>query len=90
MIMGMTEKDATAFIERISATAIVNQAMLKCSLAGLELTPDNVVLLIGDFVDPTRPNFHTLIQQIENSVDEVFSVARPHSSNRVRALYRRN
>ena len=90
MIMGMTEKDATAFVERISATAIVNQAMFKCSLAGLEMTPDNVVLLIGDFVDPTRPNFQGLIAQIEQTVDEMFSVARAHSSNRIPAPHRKN
>lgn len=90
MIMGMTEDDANAFVERIGAAAIVNQAMFKCSLAGLELTPDNVVLFIGDFVDPTRSNFQSLIEQIDRTVDEVFAVAWQKNIYRTRALKRKN
>lgn len=90
MIMGMNERDANAFLERISAAAIVNQAMLKCSLAGMELTPDNVILFIGDFVDPMQENVQGLIEQIDRTVDEVFSVTWQRAADRAHASQRKN
>ena len=90
MLRGMTEEDANAFLERIGAAAIVNQAVLKCSLAGMELTPDNVVLFIGDFVDPERSDVQGLIKQIDRTVDEVFAVAWQHTADRARVSQRKN
>jgi hypothetical protein len=50
MFNGMSIND-TSFLERISATAIVNQAVMKCGLAGMTVTHDNVIAFIGDFAD---------------------------------------
>lgn len=75
MVLRMSESTADAFLERISATAIVNQAILKCSLAGLPVTSDNVVRLIGDFMDPEEPQFESLSRQIDATIDDIFDTA---------------
>lgn len=61
------------FLERISATAIVNQAVIKCSIAGVPVTQDNVIFFVGDFADPSKPEHARLIEQIERSIDEIFA-----------------
>jgi hypothetical protein len=71
MILGMSEIELEAFVERISATAIANQAVLKCYLRGVPLTTDNVVLFVGDFIDPSREEFTGLICKIELAIEEV-------------------
>lgn len=71
MILGMNEAELQAFIERISATAIANQAILKCYLRGVPMTTDNVILFVGDFIDPTRPEFTGLIGRIEMAIEDV-------------------
>ena len=71
MILGMDNHEATAFIERISAVAIVNQAALRCIALSLPLTADNVILLVGDFFDPDNPEFAGLINEILLQVDVV-------------------
>jgi hypothetical protein len=76
MIMGMSEATAVAFFERVTATAIVNQAILKCSLAGLKMTHENVVRCVGDFADPDNPAMAGLIAQIDRSIDDVLDMAR--------------
>jgi hypothetical protein len=68
MIMGMSDEKAQAFLEKISATAIANQAVLKCIVLGLPLDVDNVILCVGDFVDPDNPNFAGLIEEIEKAI----------------------
>ena len=75
MIFGMSEPQLKAFIERISATAIANQAVLKCYLRGIPLTTDNVILFVGDFIDPSKPEFTSLIGRIEMAIEDV--VERP-------------
>lgn len=75
MILGMNETQLQAFMERISATAIANQAVLKCYLRGIPLTTDNVILFVGDFIDPTQPEFTGLIGKIEMAIEDV--VERP-------------
>ena len=55
MTMGISNEDSSVFLERISAIAIVNQAVIKCGLAGLPVNHDNVILFIGDFADPEKP-----------------------------------
>ena len=67
------------FLVRISATAIVNQAVIKCSLAGVPVTQDNVIFFVGDFADPLEPEHAGLIAQIHQTIEEIFS-----ASNRVR------
>jgi hypothetical protein len=71
MIWGLEEAQLEDFLERISATAIANQAILKCYLRGIPLTTDNVILFVGDFVDPSRPEFTGLIGRIEMAIEEV-------------------
>jgi hypothetical protein len=73
--MGMTTEAASEFLERISATAIVNQAILKCAVADLPITSENVVLMLGDFIDPSQPNFQGLIENIDKTIDEVLEAA---------------
>ena len=68
MIMGMTDDQAQAFLEKISATAIANQAVLKCIVLGLPLDVDNVILCVGDFIDPANSNFAGLIDEIEKAI----------------------
>ena len=74
-ILGMEEPEASQFLEKISAAAIVNQAILKCSLAELPITEENVVMMIGDFIDPTQPNMNGLIDNIDRTIDEVLETA---------------
>ena len=74
MIQGMDEDEATRFIERISATAIVNQAVLRCMLLGLPVDPDNVILCVGDFIDPTNAQFAGVIDQILHEIDTTLEI----------------
>lgn len=76
MLTGMTELERNAFLERISATAIANQAFLKCSISGLPITAENVTLFVGDFLDPENPDLQELVQKIGDAIDEVMDVAR--------------
>ena len=71
MMMGMNDADLQAFLERISATAIANQAILKCQLSGFPMTTDNVILFVGDFIDPQQPGFAGLISEIEKAIEAV-------------------
>jgi hypothetical protein len=63
------------FLERISATTIVNQAVIKCSIAGVPVTQENVILFVGDFADPSEPDHAGLITQIEQTIEDIFSAA---------------
>lgn len=71
MLLGLEEPELEKFVERIAATAIVNQAVVKCLLHNIPVTPDNVILFVGDFADPTRPGFAGMIDAIMQAVDEV-------------------
>lgn len=68
MIMGMTDEQAQAFLEKISATTIANQAVLKCMILGLPIDVDNVILCVGDFIDPSNPAFAGLIEEIDRAI----------------------
>lgn len=70
MIFGMSEVKLQSFLERISATAIANQAVLKCLALGVPATPYNVIFYVGDFVDPSKPQFQSLILQIDQAIDD--------------------
>lgn len=67
----MTEAEGIRLFERIGATAIANQAILKCTVAGYPLTVENVILFVGDFVDPTKPEVASLVEQIGIAIEEV-------------------
>ena len=71
MLFGLKNAELEEFAGRIAATAIVNQAAIKCLAAGLPLTAENIVLLVGDFVDPNRPGSEELVEQISRAVDEI-------------------
>ena len=75
MLTGMTEAERNAFLERISATVIANQAFLKCSISGSPITVDNVISFVGDFIDPEKPELQELVEKISDAIDEVFAVA---------------
>jgi hypothetical protein len=63
--------NAKAFSDRVAATAIVNQAVLKCLLLQVPVTTDNVILLVGDFADPSRVENSDLINEILIAVEEM-------------------
>jgi hypothetical protein len=77
MIMGMTDAQATDFLERISATTIVNQAVLKCQLCRQPVTIDTVIYFIGDFFDPADEDRAGLVLQIRKAIEDVVSVVPP-------------
>ncbi len=54
---------------KISATTIVNQAIIKCSIVGLPVSVDNAILFIGDFFDPDDADFADLIAEIEHVLE---------------------
>lgn len=75
MLTGMTTDERNSFFERISATAIANQAFLKCSISGMPINADNVTLFVGDFLDPANPDLQELVDKIGAAIDEVLDVA---------------
>lgn len=74
MLFELEESERQQFADRIAATAIVNQAVVKCLVRRVEVTPDNVILMIGDFIDPSRPEFAGVIDAIMKAVNEVTAV----------------
>lgn len=71
MLPGLSATESVRLFERISATAIANQAILKCSLAGMPLTVDNVILFVGDFVEPDEAAATGLFEAIMGAIQEV-------------------
>jgi hypothetical protein len=67
----MSADEGARLFERIGATAIANQAILKCTVAGVPLTVDNVILFVGDFVDPEQPATLGLLERINSAIEEV-------------------
>lgn len=68
---GMTDAETQEFLERISATAIANQAILKTLVSGFPLTSESAIQFVGDFLDPEKPEFQSLIEKIGDAIDEV-------------------
>jgi hypothetical protein len=77
MLFGLEEPELQKFADRIAATVIVNQAVLKCLVRGMKVTPDNVILMVGDFVDPQDSGSAGVIGAILKAVDEVATVQAP-------------
>jgi hypothetical protein len=71
VLPGMTQEESITLFEKIGATAIANQAILKCSVAGAPLTVDDVIMFVGDFVNPERPAALGLIERINSAIEEV-------------------
>ena len=42
--------------------------MLKCRARHLPLTEDNVIFFVGDFFDPTNPQFEGIIDKINDAI----------------------
>lgn len=57
--------------QSVSATAIANQAILKCTIAGFPLTVDNVILFVRDFVDPAKVACANFVEMIGLAIEEV-------------------
>jgi hypothetical protein len=74
----MTREEEHAFQERVAATAIANQAILRCMILGMPLTVDNVTMCVSDFVDPEQQKFRNLIEQIEQAIDVTVNMS-PYS-----------
>jgi len=77
---GMTEDEVQDFLERISATTIVNQAAFNAFL-GIPQKPGNVELLVGDFFDPKKPELAGLLGRIRTALNklEIVHTASLHS-----------
>jgi hypothetical protein len=73
MLTRLNSAERNDFLERIAATAIANQAFLKCSVSGRTFTPENVVFFVGDFLDPDEPYTQDLVEKISNAIDEIFA-----------------
>lgn len=67
----MTEYEVQDFLERISATTIVNQAAFKCLSLGIPLKPENVEFFVGDFFDPEKPELAGLLDRIRTALNEL-------------------
>lgn len=80
-MLGMNESELQGFVERIAATAIANQAVLKCHLRGVPVTIDNVILFVGDFIEPERPEFANLIGAIETAIEQIVEIPWPLSGS---------
>lgn len=66
---GMSDNEAHDFHEKVAATAIANQAVLRCMILGMPVTIDNVILCVSDFVDPTDYRFGGLIEQVQRAIE---------------------
>jgi hypothetical protein len=64
----MNENQLQGFMEKFFATAVANQAILKCNSRGLPLTEDNVIFFVGDFFDPTDPVFEGIVDKINDAI----------------------
>jgi len=80
-MQGMSEKEAQAFQEKVAATAIANQAILRCMILGMPVTIDNVILCVSDFVDPTDYRFGGLIEQVQQAIDVTVNMT-PYAKGR--------
>jgi hypothetical protein len=67
----MSEGEFQALIENVSATAIANQAVLKCFLRGVPVTTDNVLLFVGDFFDPADDVFSGVAEKILEALEYI-------------------
>jgi len=73
--MNIKDKATLELLTRICATAIANQAILKCSLAGVPLSVDSVLAFVGDFFDPKNESLNGVMAQIEDSIAAVLQPA---------------
>lgn len=69
--MVLSGEKLTSLMTRTMATAIANQAIIKCQLAGFPATIDNVILFVGDFFDPQDQDYAPLILEIERAISDV-------------------
>lgn len=67
-MFGMNETQLQTFVEKFLATAVANQAMLKCKQRRLPLTEENVIFFVGDFFDTTNPEFEGVIDKINDAI----------------------
>jgi len=72
MLLRLGDVGADKFQSRMYATTIVNHAVNRCIIIGLDLTEDNVILCVGDFFDPNDITFENLIDEILVAVHELF------------------
>ena len=81
MIMGMGDREIEKFTRKVAATAIANQAAIKCIVNELPLTADNVILFVGDFFDPSNSSFEALVEEILDEIEYVVSRPCPSAAN---------
>lgn len=73
-MLGLSDFEFQDFFENIAASTIANQALLKCSLSGVPVTSDNVILFVGDFFDPQLPQFSDLVIKIGAAIEEIVAL----------------
>ena len=69
--MNIKDKATLELLTRVCATAIANQAILKCSLAGVPLSVDSVLPFVGDFYSPENESLNGVTAQIEDAIAAV-------------------
>lgn len=71
ILLRLDEDESQAFLDRIAATAIVNQAAIKFMMLGLPANGENVTRLIGDIFDPLDPRHDRLLDKVLFAIHEV-------------------
>lgn len=60
-----SDEEFQRFIDTIAATTLANNAMITCMLAGVKVTAENVIPVVGRIVDPKFPSYEQLILAVE-------------------------
>jgi hypothetical protein len=79
--MALAGEKLNRLLLKISATTIVNQAIIKCSMIGIPVSIDNAIMFIGDFFDPEDGDFAELISEIEHILEVTLAPSRPQRAS---------
>lgn len=61
----MTDEEMRHFIDTVAAVALANHGIVACMLAGVAPTMENVIPVVGRFVDPSSPRFEEMALSVE-------------------------
>lgn len=78
MNINVVDDDFDSFSEKAAATAIANQAILKCIIRGVPLSVDTVIPFVGDFLPPTDDRFHRVAVLIKAALEDMLDPTSPH------------
>ena len=72
----MTKEEFQNFIDRTSAMALANKAILACLLSGQKFSMETIVETLGQWTDPTDPNFERLVETTVAHIQQVLDRSR--------------